>query len=491
MNIRKILLCAPLALLAPNLARADDANVTLMRQLYSKISQIVTVNQNEVRPGATYLVLLSPGILLDPSLNPDTSPQDRQTLDSVVEKTMDASWIYSPRNELTTDVYDSILQFHMAPSFQLSAGLKHELDGYNKKIFVVSADGTRTYTVTWEQYLDLKGKYAAAIDAYQTAINAHPGTLPPNSLATAMQQARDAYINLGNGPSNSAMLARKAQIDAYDPNTWWAELQDIFDTNTDALGSRHFARNFYYPKYATWLDPHLTWTTVSVSQSDLETTTTDGSSQTGGGLSASWGLWSVNADGNSSSQWHSLNSSVSQMSLTFDVMRVNINRPWMESDVFYSDAWQWGCGAPDHSSLSTGGNPAAGQQMSGRMPFLPTGMLLARNVNVSGNWGSTVNNSFSQQINAGGGFSFGPFSLGGNHTENHSNTYSHATATGSGFKFSDPQIIGFFVEALPVSPHPNPALHFDTCPGAPAVAQNPADQSQIARVKALGSNADH
>ena len=466
--MKTIVSAAAMAVFVACGAHADDKNVEQMKQLYTKIRNIVNVTDNEVRPGGTYLVLLNPGIILDPNLHPDTNDADRLALNSVIDRTMESGWIYRPYSQLTTDVYARILDFHATPDFKLPVATKAELDALNAKLYR-TVDGRRVRTEAYNQYQEYLGAYSTAIDVRKAWVNDHPGQIPPSSLTVAEKNARDDYFTLGDGAVFSRQLQRKHEIEAYDPGFWWGELNDAYQAYTDggATPAKRLPNNLYYPKYATWLDTARSWTNYTISQSDLERTTSDGSTSTGGGLGASWGLFRISGSGSGTKTWNTVDATYTGMTLSFEMTRVNIYRPWMDTTVFYTDAWCWGMGAPDLTPVSTGGDPSKGQQLSGTMPFLPTGILLARNVDVSAKWSRDISNDFTNAVSGGGGISFGPFSFGGSHSEFHHDTYTHGTSSGSGFKFKEAQIIGFFVEVLPRSPNPNPNLKFSACKPAP------------------------
>lgn len=450
----------------------EDPNVLQMKKIYSKFAEVLTVGNNQIKQGGSFLVLASPGYLLDPNLDPDGNVQDRVILNALIEKSIEPDWIYRPRTTLTSEVYRKILTFHQAPEFKLSPDKKAELDKANKEIYRKNAAGTNEYTVGWNQYTTLRDEYAGAIDETQTWMNANPGKPLPAKLNNKLTKAKEDYLTLGEGTRRAALLQRKREWEAFDPETWWAELTGFFDGNVDLIGGRPYPRNLYYPKYATWIDPKLSWTKVSFSQKDFSQTTTNGSTSSGGGLGASYGLFSIGGSASGSSDWKSLNQDVSSISVSFEVLRVNIERPWMDTMVFYSNAWRWGCGlsVTDKPVISDGGDPSKGQQLTGIMPLLPTGMLVARNLKVSMNVSSFLQNTVNSQSSAGGSVSFGPFSLGGSRKSSNNTDHVHATATGTGVSFAAPQIIGFFVEVLPKTPNPLPSLKFQKCDDAGEVA---------------------
>jgi hypothetical protein len=100
------------------------------------------------------------------------------------------------------------------------------------------------------------------------------------------------------------------------------------------------------------------------------------------------------------------------------------------------------------------------------MPFLITGLLLARNVSLTGSWNADLKTTYDSMTRGGASVGWGPFSFGGSYVSSQHNDYHSAQISGSTITFADPQIIGFFVELLPLSPNPAPTLQFasTTCP---------------------------
>lgn len=453
-----------LVLIGPAAAQ-EDANVTQMKRLYSKIADVLTVGNNQVRQGGTFLVLTSPGYLLDPKLNPDGNVQDRVRLNALIEKTMEPDWIYRPKTTLTSEVYRKVLTYHQAPEFSLSADLKKSLTDANAEIYIKNTRGTLEYTAGWTQYMDLHAAYASVIDETQTWMKSNPGQLLPAVMNNKLKKAKEDYYTLGDGARRSALYQRKREWEAFDPEFWWSELQGFFDGNIDDVGGRPYPRNLYYPKYSSWINKTAKWTRISFSQKDFQQTTINGSTSSGGGLNVTYGLFSVGGSGSGSSDWKKIDQDVSSLAVAFDVMRVNIERPWMDTMVFYSNAWRWGCGlsVTDKPVLSNGGDPSKGQQLSGVMPLLPTGVLIGRNLDISVKASKYLQDTVNSQSSGGGSVSFGPFRLGGRSSSSSSSDYIHATATSTGVTFGDAQIIGFFVEVLPATPNPLPNLTFRKC----------------------------
>ncbi len=134
------------------------------------------------------------------------------------------------------------------------------------------------------------------------------------------------------------------------------------------------------------------------------------------------------------------------MSVSMELMRVVLTRPWMDDGVFRSRAWKWlKASLYDGKLISDGKDAAQGATPSGIMPFLQTGLLLARRTSLSGQWSHDLTQTFDQQTSGGASIGWGPISFGGRYNSSDSHSYHKATAAGNAVSWDAPQIIGFFV----------------------------------------------
>lgn len=99
-------------------------------------------------------------------------------------------------------------------------------------------------------------------------------------------------------------------------------------------------------------------------------------------------------------------------------------------------------------------NPGTGELL----PFIPTTLIVVRNVKLTADWSFKLEEFFEQRKQAGGSVRWGPFSLGGRNFSHEKKEYSIAQAKGNTVEFKNPQVIGYFVAQVPNSPNPNPVL---------------------------------
>lgn len=287
---------AAIHLWSPIVRADDDPNVELMKKLYTKIGQSVGVGSNNPQTGESFLILLNPGILLDPNLD-YTTPDGEYTLSQVIDKVIQPSWVYKAGSNGTFDIYNNILNYHEAAVVNPTPGQKQQYKTACKIIYTdCDQDLPGTPTQAFTHYQDLMGTLATAAKAaedYQR-IN-HTNDLPPdikNNLRVATQNLQ----LFGQKVRIEGAMATINTFDHIDPNAWWGELQGKFNDNSLTYSGNHYGNYNLYPSYPVWLDMNRSWSKLTLSQSDIEQTVTNSHSSVGGGLSGGWGLWSFSAD---------------------------------------------------------------------------------------------------------------------------------------------------------------------------------------------------
>jgi hypothetical protein len=431
---------------------ADDPNVDIMKKLFTKIANAVGVGSNDPLVGSSYLVLANPGILIDPKLDMN-QPADYYRLSRTLDRVLTPTWIYRPTSERTVDVYSTILEYHEAPVIKPNQAQQKLLDDAKKKVYADVAK--RTYSQQFNDFRTKRRALATATKAVEDYQRSNPNMSVPASLLNDLQEATEDYNLVGN---KNEMIAAQAVIDTYehlDPNVWWGNLSTQFLFQTRTFNNVRFGTYDFYPTYSQWYATDREWTKLSLSQKDLEQTSNSSQTSVSGGFGVDFGLFSVGADYTNEQNRTYFKLDVSEYTVSMELTTVLIDRPWMNATVFRTDAWRWLASTPYAGRLvSDGANPSAGQAPSGIMPFLPTALLLARNVSISGKWSADLSTTFSQRTSGGASIGWGPFSFGGRTNSADSNSYIKANTAGNTLSWNAPQILGFFVDVLPKSPNP-------------------------------------
>ena len=101
------------------------------------------------------------------------------------------------------------------------------------------------------------------------------------------------------------------------------------------------------------------------------------------------------------------------------------------------------------------------------MPLLPVGLLLAKNVRVSGDFSETERTWMRSQVSGGASFGWGPFSIGGRYSKRTERDYVAGTVTDTGFISPHMQVIGWFCLPLGKSPDPDLGMTWPNEPDQP------------------------
>ena len=133
--------------------------------------------------------------------------------------------------------------------------------------------------------------------------------------------------------------------------------------------------------------------------------------------------------------------------MTVQLKRVAITRPWLDPGLFQNHAWTLPASG-DLTRVSTG-HPE--DPDPGALPVLVTGVLLAKDLFVSGRWAGPADAELAPDA-------LGPFALATPQGARGLPLHPYIT-TGGGelsIRLEGVQIIGFFCEPVPRSPSPDP-----------------------------------
>jgi len=431
-----------------------DMNADLMSKLYSKLSGVLSVGSSIQAPGHSFLVLANPGIFLDPEL--DLTRADNQYLwSNTLNPVLLPQFILQNSSVPMHSLYEQVLSGKELPLIELTPSQKQQLQ--NALDTVVTANGDPTPAM--KNYRRYQLKYNDALTAYQEAQanSQNEGKPLPPSIQQKLQAAQQAWDTLGYRAKVNTAIATINNLQDLDPNSWWTELKSRFTKGSSQSSSgAPFGVTMTSPDYKTFFEDEG-WTQISFNQQDVQNQVTSKSTQTGGGVSVGWGLWRASAEASyKKDQGYSLASST-DISISLEVRRVEVTRPWMDGSVFRSRAWRWGQGSVNEL-ISNGADASLGETPSGVMPLLPTTLILARNLTMTASMTTEESNWVNEQISAKASFGYGPFSFGGSYNQQNGQTNIEASRSGNTLSNPAVQILGYSCEVLPRSPNPDPTL---------------------------------
>lgn len=209
------------------------------------------------------------------------------------------------------------------------------------------------------------------------------------------------------------------------------------------------------------------WTRFGFSAGDFSTHTNWNASSSKWAVSANASYLGFGAHGRAgheeSHAQYSGSFSSESTGMSFEIAQIPIVRPWFRTAFLNSKAWRFDQNNPTTKNdlLSDAGAPP-----HGLMVAYPMTCIFVRNLSLtmsdSSGLSQWMNDQKSSAQSGGGGFSFGPFSVGASASHRSS---SESSSSDWGYKFENNtlqvpgmQLIGFKCHVMPKSPDPDPAI---------------------------------
>jgi hypothetical protein len=431
---------------------ADEGNVTLFKQLYSKLAEALSVGTPNASPGQNYIALCNPGILLDPSLRLERDVNAQQTWAGLLDNVPEPNWVYTPTNTGISSIYEQVLDGKELPAIELTRAQQAQLRAAQEVVMNDRFEPTPRYNA----YVRYEALYQTALTRYATAQteSANSGRPIPSELVNALNQARANWNTFGFKGQIETARATIANLEALNPNPWWEALRNRF---VNAAAGKPFEPSTTYPEYG-WFSGEEGWTKFTFTQQDVTRQATSSAVSGGGGVSASWGLWRVSGSADYSKETRTSSSDTTGISIAMDLMRATIQRPWLDPLVFRAHTWRLGQGSTLHGQQISSGAFVPGEERAGLMPLLPTGIIVARNLTIEGQFSHEDQTIIEEALRTEASVGWGPFAISGHYSQSRGSEVSHGNVEATGMSNADPQILGFFCDVLPLCPSPDPTL---------------------------------
>lgn len=451
----------PIMIRAPRSVTAadpSDPNTVMIQQIYSKISDVISAGSSAQSPGHSFLVLAAPGIFLDPGLDLD-NVDDQYLWASVLNRVPTPTFIYGDTGQSIDSLVDLILQGKELPLVELNPAQRAKLQAALAVIMTPNQDPTPEY----KKYETYEIAYYTALTAFQEAVaNSKNDGIPiPPVVQKNLDSAKRNWETFGFRQKIDNAYATINNLQGLDPNNWWQKMRNRFDVCQVRASSGTFALTSTFPKYQNIFEDKG-WTSFSFSKGDFENQESVKAINAGGGVSANYGLFRASAEASYGSEQGYKKSSSTNISVAAEIFRLQINRPWLDPLVFRSRAWRWSSLSPLTEPVSNGADASLGNTPVGVMTLLPTSVIIARNVVISGDFSQEEQNWLKEKVDTKASVGWGPFSISGNYNQSKDEKMSQGTAAGAKISNADPQIIGWYCSVLPMCPNPDPSLPWPT-----------------------------
>lgn len=426
-----------------------DTEAQLFVQLYSKLSAALSVVGVVGDDSRSILSLQIPGLEILTHLDVH-DPQTQYYIANALNPTLACSWTLVRGAATVTDVYKSILDGKETPIVDLSPEQRRELEQAQEYLFDPNGDPSEAY----RQYDRYQLEYLEALDNYEAARATHDngGEPIPEHLMKRLDSAEKAWNDDGHRLSVERAVATIGQYEALEPELFWKRLNERYWKYTrDAGVHSEFQYVTSNPPYERWFDAEG-WSSFRFDSRDFENQRRGGGVGIGDGNACCCQCRATPVPPIPPARPARSIAPVDgeEFLLTAKLRRVEIIRPWMDVNVFYSRAWRWSRASVAYGvTVSTGGDIAGRLVPTGAMPVLPTTAILGTDIEIYWKEGSPMASAMREHLDSGDDVRFGPFSLA-----------SAKLGDEHHIKVPGTQLIGFISAILPQCPNPDPLLHW-------------------------------
>jgi hypothetical protein len=416
----------------------------------------------------TEFLLRMPGLAIDPKMN--MSNEDaRLAFFRILDKRPLGDLSGQTSEEQLSGIYRELL-YDTEATVKPDPAEIAKLEAAIKKIDDELVDPTSTKDHPKgiiAQYQKYDADYQNALKAYNTAIlEEQTGTGNKGTDIGEKRSAKDiAESFLDNPNAGKRDLYRTKQAEQDDLRFALGKLdpfsyrRKVFTTWLEAKGPPPIPRILFYPPLSQWADDsgfsHLNFSSEILHKH--EGTRTVNHESSGG-----WFVFKGHGGGSYSKTFSE--SQLDNLSIEMDIKQVVLDHIWMDRTVFSATNWKWKTpGAPNtpaaENQVISEGGPRADGLYYGRLPLLPVGLVIGRNIKIHIQLDKKTAEDVKKQIDAGGGGSFLGFSFGTSTSWSNTDKSNFGDVSEAGFEIKAPTIIGYICEIIP------------KCPAAPATPQ--------------------
>ena len=395
--------------------------------------------------------------------NPQGSTFASESFASLVDFVPVMSPAYASSGNSVDQLYGEVVNANVSPPAVDPAAQA----AYNRAFDLLYVDGNdfndqgqqvtvKVESPLYRNYKNKKSLYNAKLTAYQLNFLNYDLSKPADQRKwSILAPTLRAEVDIAYGDFQAARpgvvetaLATLGQYEASSLASIFTRARQIYEQTKkgSGIGNPDWHHCEAYPGnwFADSAAPNFTGLTISSASFRLNESSRFTSWSAGG--SVGFGLWSVGASASSTSQSYSLSTESSNISISFLMGRIEIRRRWLNPSLFSLRGWSVaGRGAGGYSNGQSTAN-------SGVFPLLTTAFIVARDIKISGTWGSSDLQLASQSTSASASVGWGPFSLSGSYRSGSSSRRFSSTFDGTTITVPGVQIIGWISAIQPFSP---------------------------------------
>lgn len=205
----------------------------------------------------------------------------------------------------------------------------------------------------------------------------------------------------------------------------------------------------FYPAYTFpngWWDPAAPgWSALQI-KSDYSYLKSETHTKKFSASASFLGLFSFGGSGGWSKEQRHEEQESKNISITMKVAVVDIVRPWLKTG--WMKCHNWYLKGEPAGTISSG--EVDRQKNSMLLPLIPVQLIVARDIELTGEWSQATKDFMSQQIKAGADFGYGPFKIGGSYEQGDVTSTMASRFEGNSLKVGGMQIIGMVSTCPPM-----------------------------------------
>lgn len=200
-----------------------------------------------------------------------------------------------------------------------------------------------------------------------------------------------------------------------------------------------------------------TWQKYSFSKDTYNRKRLDSETKWKAGAAFSMGIFSIGGSASGKKETTKIDIDIDSFKLTFDLCMTTIIRPWFYPEWFANRGWD----LPQKGTAWTWDKrPSNGNITAPDGVFIayPTTAIFARNIKITSKEINSKFDAWSKTTSGGGGFSIGPFRIGGGGGSSTSGSETHFKKITNGIESTGIQLIGYVNRLIPKAPNLLPTI---------------------------------
>ncbi|MFT4554232.1 MAG: hypothetical protein ACI9S8_002881 [Chlamydiales bacterium] len=450
----------------------------LLATLYDRLQDIVTYNPSEGREaqfekGKT-LVQFAKNEAIDPAeydnavspSNPNGLANTAEAFSRLIDSVPAAQGVHASTEKSVDTNYGTIVNGANSTEQPDPVALENYGKAYDYlyaiatiKDFTGAEQTVTNETPRYTNYKLKKSAYYKALSAYRIAFNNYD-----------LIQVKDQREWQANAPALEATLDNAWSDFRSGDASYIEQAIQVMDTSinsavrnvleeakktyaTTSLPSNIPGTPNWHQSYATpnnWSSESGTdnFTELVLKSGNLNKTESSEFSSYGAGANWSGGLWSVGGDVSGSSGETKSHMDSDDFELSMKIAVVQVERPWLNGEIFTMKGWNLGAGFPA-GSISDG---TLKDTMNKSMALITTGLVVARDIQIKCDFSTEDKTHVESSVSGSTSVGWGPFKISGHYSHSSSKDTFNSTYENGVLKIPGMQILGYVNWIVPNSP---------------------------------------